>query len=330
MSLKIGVLGCSRVAEKYFFPYILKSKKAKVDFIASRSISKAEDWSRKYACKNFGTYEDLINADLDLIYISLPISMHEEWSIKAANSGKHILCEKSSTISLDSAKNMLNTCKQNNVRILEALAFRFHPQHKKIQKLIQNEIKEIQNFYGIFGFPPPPKNDIRWNNSLGGGVLNDVSCYPACASRLIFETEPLSVSSNIEFDKNSGVDKSVNALISYPAEKIAFISSGFHNYYQSKYSVWGSEGRITTKRAYSVLPNYETSIYLDKNDEITEIKIPPVDQFGLMFDHLCDTIEKNDINKFNFENDLLNQAKLMEALRISNIEKRTVYLSEFS
>ena len=120
MTLKIGVLGCSRVAEKQFFPYIQKSINADVNFIASRSISKAEEWSKKYNYKNFGTYEDAINADLDAIYISLPISMHEEWCIKSAQSGKHILCEKSSTDSLDSAKRILKACNENNVRILEA------------------------------------------------------------------------------------------------------------------------------------------------------------------------------------------------------------------
>ena len=107
MTLKIGVLGCSRVAEKYFFPHIVSSETAELNFIASRSLSKAEEWSKKYDCKNFGSYDDAINADLDLIYISLPISMHEEWSIKAAESGKHVLCEKSSTDSFDSAKKIL-------------------------------------------------------------------------------------------------------------------------------------------------------------------------------------------------------------------------------
>ena len=330
MTLKIGVLGCSRVAEKYFFPYMEKSTDAEIGFIASRSISKAEEWSKKYNCKNFGTYEDAINADLDAIYISLPISLHEEWCIKSAESGKHILCEKSSTDSFDSAKKIIKSCKDNNVRILEALAFRFPPQHEKIKNLILNELKEIQNFYGIFGFSPPPDNDIRWNKTLGGGVLNDVSCYPICASRLVFQKEPICVSSNLVFDKKFSVDKSANASIIFPNDKSAFFSSGFNNYYQSKYSVWGSDAKITTERAYSVARDYETSIFLHKNDEISEIKIPPVDQFGLMFETFCKTIENKISNPYNFENDLLNQAKLMEAIRISNKEKRIVYLSEFN
>ena len=322
MTLKIGVLGCSRVAEKYFFPHLASSENTELSFIASRSLSKAEEWSKKYNCKNFGNYDDAINADLDLLYISLPISMHEEWSIKAAESGKHILCEKSSTDSFDSAKKILKSCKSNNVRILEAFAFRFHPQHKQIKKLINEELGDIQNFYGIFGFPPPPKNDIRWKKELGGGVLNDVTCYPICASRIIFQSEPISVLTNLEFDKEFQVDKSADVFLNYKDGKTAFVSSGFNNYYQSKYDVWGSNAKISTKRAYSVPQTYETSIYLHKDDKIFETLIPPVNQFGLMFDTFCSVVT-NEIH-------LSDQAKLMESIRISNREKRLVFLSDLN
>ena len=330
MTLKIGVLGCSRVAEKYFFPHLASSETAELSFIASRSLSKAEEWSKKYDCKNFGNYDDAINADLDLLYISLPISMHEEWSIKAAESGKHILCEKSSTDSFDSAKKILKSCKSNNVRILEAFAFRFHPQHKQIKNLINEELGDIQNFYGIFGFPPPPENDIRWKKELGGGVLNDVTCYPICASRIIFQSEPISVLTNLEFDKEFQVDKSADVFLNYKDGKTAFVSSGFNNYYQSKYDVWGSNAKISTKRAYSVPQTYETSIYLHKDDKIFETLIPPVNQFGLMFDTFCSVVTNEIQNPYDFEKDLSDQAKLMESIRISNREKRLVFLSDLN
>ena len=254
--------------------------------------------------------------------------MHEEWCIKAAESGKHVLCEKSATDSFDSAKKILKSCKNNNVRILEALAFRFHPQHKQIQNLINEELGGIQNFYGIFGFPPPPKNNIRWRKELGGGVLNDVTCYPICASRIIFQSEPVSVLAHLEFDKESQVDKSADVLLKYKDAKIAFVSSGFNNYYQSKYDVWGSNAKISTKRAYAVPQNYETSIYLHKDDQIFETVIPPVDQFGLMFDAFCSVITNKTQSPYDFEKDLLEQAKLMESVRISNREKRLVFLSD--
>ena len=255
--------------------------------------------------------------------------MHEEWCIKSAKSGKHILCEKSSTTSYESAKKILNVCKENNVRILEAFAFRFHPQHKLIKNLIDDELGEINNFYGIFGFSSPDEHDIRWQKELGGGVLNDVTCYPICASRIIFNSEPLSVLAYFEYEEKFGVEKHANALIKYSNQKTAFISSGYDNYYQSKYSIWGSDAKISTKRAYSVPQDYNASIFLHKNDEIIETTVLPADQFGIMCDIFCNVITKKITNPFDFEQDLLNQARLMESIRISQQENRVVLLSEF-
>ena len=328
MVLKIGAIGCSDVAKRQFFPAINSSQLANVEYIGSRSLKKAEEWAKKYGCSKFGTYDDVIDSNIDAVYISLPIGLHEEWTLKAAKAGKHVLCEKSSTTSYESAKKMVKTCKENNIRILEGFAFRFHPQHKQIRELICREIGELHNFYGIYGFPLPLEDNIRWKKELGGGVLNDVSCYPIYASRLVFQSEPISVLSHLEFDKKFDVDKSADVILKYPNEKTAFVSSSFNNYYQSKYSVWGSKARISTKRAYAVPRDYKTSVYLDKNDKISETIIPPVDQFAIMFDIFCNVLTNNIKNPYDFENDLLEQAKLMESIRISSHEKRLVPLSE--
>ena len=328
--IQIGVLGCSRVAKKYFFPYTSSSELADVGFIGSRSLEKAQEYANDYSVAEYGNYDDIINSDVDMIYISLPISMHEEWSIKAAKAGKHVLCEKSSTCSYGSAKKILDVCKENNVRILEAFAFRFHPQHKIIKNLMRDLLGEINNFYGIFGFPPPPEGDIRWKKELGGGVLNDVTCYPICASRMIFDSEPTSVLAYFNYDKKFAVENHANALIKYSNQRTAFVSSGYDNYYQSKYSIWGSKAKISTKRAYAVPQDYKTSIFLHKNDKIIETTVNPADQFGIMCDIFCDVITKKIINPYDFEKDLLNQARLMDAVRVSEMEERVVLLSEIN
>ena len=152
MSLKVGLIGCSNTSLKNFIPFISSSYFAKLKFIASRSSTKAKDWAKKFDCELFGNYDEVIESNVDMIYMPLPIALHEEWVIKAARSGKHILCEKSSTTSYESAKKIINVCKENDVRILEGFSFRFHPQHKHIQDLIKNEIGEVQNFFGSFGF----------------------------------------------------------------------------------------------------------------------------------------------------------------------------------
>jgi predicted dehydrogenase len=103
--IKFGIIGCSRIAKQSVVPAIIKSEFAEIEIIGSRSLDKAKTFSNEFNSKKFGTYEDVILDDsVDAIYISTPIGTHEDWAIKAASAGKHILCEKSSTTSFESAK----------------------------------------------------------------------------------------------------------------------------------------------------------------------------------------------------------------------------------
>ena len=223
---------------------------------------------------------------------------------------------------------MVESSKENNVRLLEAFSFRFHPQHNLVLDYIKkDELGKLFNFYGIYGFPAPPLDNIRWKKKLGGGVLNDVTCYPVCASRIIFQSEPLSVMANFENDVSQSVDIKTSVFLSYPNNKTAFVAGGFYNYYQSYYSIWGSKGKITTKRAYAVPRDYVTSIYLHQNDKINELITPVVDQFKLMIEKFCDVILGN-TSLFNFEDDLLKQAKVLEAIRYSARKNKLIHLDE--
>jgi predicted dehydrogenase len=329
LSLKFGVVGCSKVAERYFFSAVKSSRHIELGTIGSRSLEKAEKWAKRFNCENFGDYYAVLKSDVDAVYISLPISLHEEWVIKAAEHGKHVLCEKSSTTSYESAKRMVKACKENNVRLLEGFSFRFHPQHNLVLEFIKNgRLGELFNFYGIYGFSPPPQENIRWKKELGGGVLNDVTCYPVCASRIIFQSEPISVIAHFEYDTVHDVDIGNSVFMIYPDNKTAFAAGGFHNYYQSSYSIWGSNGRITMKRSYAVPTNHVTSVYCHQDDKINETKFSSIDQFQNMLEKFCNVILKKNSSDFSFEEELLSQAKVMESIRRSSKEKRLVYLDE--
>ena len=282
-------------------------------------------------------YDDIISDDnVDAVYISTPIGLHDEWAIKAANSGKHILCEKSSTTNFVSAKKMVDTAIKNNVRLLEGFMFRFHPQHSKVKKLIdEGKIGTLTAFHGSFGFPEFSSDDIRYDGKLGGGFLNDAGCYPICASRIIFNEEPIGVSSNLSFDEKFGVDVSGTSSILYKNDKQATITYGHGRYYQAKYDVWGSEGILSLERAYSLPSNFETKISLQYNTEnswagrqIEIFKQKPNNHFLEMINSFCNEINGENKPIFNFENDLLEQAKIMEAHRISSKERRFVGLDE--
>jgi predicted dehydrogenase len=337
--LKFGIIGCSRIARKSVIPAILQSEFAELEIIGSRTIEKSKEFSTEFNCKKNGTYDDVISDDsINAVYISTPIGTHAELAMKAASAGKHVYCEKSATDSFTSAKEMVECSKNNNVRIMEGFMFRFHPQHQKVQELINNnKIGDLDSFYGSFGFPSFPEGDIRYNKELGGGFLNDSGCYPICASRMIFDQEPLSVFSHNSIDSKTGVDVKGTSILTYKNNKTANITYANGNYYQAKYEVWGSEGVISLDRAYSVPSDFITKINLQHNIENTWegrkneiIKIEPTDHFLKMINIFCMEINGNSKLSLNFEKELLNQAKVMEAHRLSNISHKEKYLDDIS
>jgi len=328
--LKFGIIGCSRIAKRSVIPAIIKSEFAELEIIGSRSTNKAKEFASEFNCEKFGTYEDVISDDsIDAVYISTPIGTHAEWSKKATSAGKHVYVEKSSAANLTQAREMVESAKANNVRLMEGFMFRFHPQHQKVKELIKDgKIGEIKSFNGVFGFPAFPEGDIRYASpGTGGGFLLDSGCYPICASRMIFEEEPVGVFFNRKSIPKTGPDVEGQAILFYKNHKTATISYANGNYYQAKYEVWGTDGVISLDRAYSVPPDFTTKVTLQYNTENnwegrrTEIfEIPPNDHFLEMLDTFCLEVTGTKKASFNFEQELLDQAKTMEATVRSNLE----------
>jgi len=331
--LKFGIIGCSRIAKRSVIPAIIKSEFAELEIIGSRSTDKAKEFASKFNCEKFGSYEDVISDDsVDVVYISTPIGTHAELSKKATKAGKHVYVEKSSAKNLGHAEEMVQSAKENNVRIMEGFMFRFHPQHQKVKELIkEGKIGEVKSFNGIFGFPAFPEGDIRYEHiARGGGFLNDSGCYPICASRMIFNEEPIGVFSNKKFINNDKghTDVQGSLILFYENDKTATISYSNGSYYQAKYEVWGTDGVISLDRAYSVPPDFTTKVTLQYNTENnwegrrTEIfEIEPKDHFLEMIDTFCMEITGIKKAPFNLEQELLNQAYVMHAAGGNNNDK---------
>lgn len=329
--LSVGILGCSRVAVKNMLPAIKDSGFAELAMVGSRTPEKAKLVAEQFGCSSWGSYESVIaDKHVDAIYISLPNAMHEEWAIKAANAGKHVLCEKPAAVSYSAAKNMVEAAKKNKVRILEGFMFRYHPQHAKVKELIMGGVSgDCLRFEGIFGYPTPKIENIRMKQELGGGSFYDAMPYPVYASRMIFGEEPESVFCKLQIDRGTGIDVRSDIFMSYPGGKTAFMSSIFGSYFQSKYSILGSKALIRAERAYAIPRDMGTRIFLDADDATHDFNIEPADHFRLMLDDFCEEILSG-IVRTNFEEDLLAQARVMEAAGLSHKEMRVVRISEIN
>ena len=328
--IRIGIIGCSTIAKSSMIPAILKSANCELAFVGSRSDDKAKKIAQEFGCKKYGSYENVLEDDsIDAVYISTPVGTHEEWVIKSAQTGKHVLCEKSSTISFDSAKKMIRVCEENNVRLMEGFMFRFHPSHGKVKEIINNgAIGKIFSFSSRYGFPPVSKDNIRYDKSLGGGILNDAGCYPINASRMIFESEPEGILCSFIMDREKQVDTKAAIFMDFNGGRYSQSAVGYDLFYQSVYSLWGSEGTLNLTRAYNVPPDMHVTLDVSANNFQEKIFIDTADHFQLMINSFCDEIQKESSSQHNFEDDLLNQARVMEAARISNNKKRYVRIDE--
>lgn len=329
--LKFGIIGCSRIAKSSVIPAIIKSDFSTLTNIGSRSLEKAKEYADFFNCKKYGSYEDILkDNEIDIVYISLPVGLHKEWTIKSLNAGKHVLCEKSAAESLESVQKMVKAAQENKKRVLEGLMFRFHPSHKIIKEKIKtNEIGNIFLFHGSYGFPSISKDDIRYQKKLGGGILNDAACYPICASRILFGMEPESVFAKVIFDEISGVDEKIAIDLIYSNKKIARIESGYNLEYKNEYDLWGDGGKILLHRSYNIPEDMDAKISIVKNNETKIIKVNPENHFKLMIEHFCQVITKGKDLEFNFEEEMIKQAKILEAIRVSFTENRIISLKEF-
>lgn len=330
LRVRFGVLGISRVALKGMLPAMRDSEFAELMMIGSRDPEKARKIAKQFGAREWGAYEDVLqNNNIDAVYISFPNALHEEWSIKALQAGKHVICEKPAAISYAAGKRMVEAAKKNNRRILEGLMFRYHPQHARVRELIKNgTLGDLLKFEGCFAYAVPDRASNAMNKELGGGSFHDQACYPVSASRMIFKEEPESVLCFMEFDETSDVDIGVSILLHYPRGKVAFASAYFGSYYQSTYSVLGTKSHVRMGRAYAVSHDMEVKIFLDQNDRVEEITIPPADHFRIMLDEFCKEIVRGDTGSRRYEDDLLAEARVFEAARISAFEKRVVKISE--
>jgi len=326
MKLRIGILGCANVARKSAIPALKNLPNIELVGIASRDLLKANQWVKEFGINNAYSYDDLVESDeIDAIYVPLPIGLHEKWVIKAAENGKHVICEKSISDNFNSVKKIVEVCKTNEVVLFENFMCDYHTQHVKVKELI-SEIGETSVFNGFFGFPPLDKKNFRYDSELGGGSLNDAGAYTVFMVRKFFG-EPLTATCSLVLD--GGVDIKGSAMLDFKDGKIGLLSFGFNNVYQNNYIIWGSKGLIKVNRAYSIPGNLKPDIDLLKNDGVKEsvskVDVSAVNQFELIFTDFCDTIF--DKKKVDYDR-IINQARVLEAMRISAKENRKVLISE--
>ena len=289
--VKWGVLGVASIATRKVIPGMQKGAWSEVAAIASRDARKAEDAAHKLGIeKAYGSYEALLaDPEIEAIYNPLPNHLHVPWSIKAAEAGKHVLCEKPLSLTVAEAKTLLAARDRCGVKIGEAFMVKTHPQWLRVYDLIRHGvIGELRAIVGVFSYFNRDAKNVRNVAGLGGGGLMDIGCYPILASRWMFGAEPLRVWGIAEQDPEFGVDRLTSAMMEFPSGQAVFTCSTQMVPYQ-RMQFLGTKGRIEIEIPFNAPPDRPTRIFIDDGRDVfgggirTET-IPVCDQYTLQGD----------------------------------------------
>jgi predicted dehydrogenase len=247
--LRLGILGGANIA-KQFTRDVKPSENVQVVAVASRSEENAKAFAQANGIGAwFGSYEAMLQSpDIEAIYLPLPNSLHAEWAIKAAEHGKHILCEKPLALNRDEAARMFDAAERHGVMLLEAFPYYFQPQTAAMMALLgEGAIGDVRSIQASFGFTVPnPGANIRMKPELGGGALLDAGSYPLSLIRLVMGRAPQSVHASANW-ADTHVDIALMATLLYADGRRAQLSCAMDGANHRMATIVGSQGTIDTE-----------------------------------------------------------------------------------
>ena len=299
--LRWGVLSTAKIGRTAVIPAIQRSEHGTVVAIASRDGETAEAVANDLGIPQaFSSYEALLAADdIDAVYIPLPNHLHAEWTMKAADAGKHVLCEKPLTLDADEAQRVVAHCAAAGVVLREAFMYRFHPQWLRTKQLVDDgrigELRAVQAWFSYFN---DDAANIRNIAEFGGGALMDIGCYPISVARWLFGAEPDDVQAIAHHDPTSGVDVQTSAMMRFGMAHATFTVSTRSEPYQRVHVV-GSAGRIEVEIPFNAPNDRPTRIFVTSGGQpptapATEIEeFDTVDQYTLQADAFAMAIRED-------------------------------------
>lgn len=292
--IRWGVLSTAKIARTQLIPAMFRADKAEVTAIASRGSKVHKVASELNIPKAYESYDELINdPEIDAIYIPLPNHLHKEWVFKAAEHGKHILCEKPVSLNVEEAIEMVAFCREKNVKFMEAFMYQFHPQHERVREIISSgEIGEVKLIKSSHSFYLENRaGNIRVNKEMGGGSVYDIGCYSIHAIRHVLQTEPVEVHVYAEMDKQYGVDTSAFGYLKLENGVNAIFDCSFDMFGRNEYEVVGTKGTILVPYAFRPDVNGGVGHVIVKNSSgITRDEKIDGDIYRLEVEHFSQSI----------------------------------------
>jgi predicted dehydrogenase len=317
-----GVLGVAEIGIKKVIPAMQRGEWCDVAAIASRDLKKAQRAATQLGIRKvYGSYEELLaDSEVEAIYNPLPNHLHVPWSIKAAEAGKHVLCEKPISLTVEEAISLLKVRDRTGVKIEEAFMVRTHPQWRAAVELIQTgKIGKVRSVAGCFSYDNQDPQNIRNIREYGGGGMMDIGCYLIFTSRFIFGEEPTKVFGVIEEDPKMRTDVLSSGVLHFPSGHSVFTCSTQLVPYQ-KVQIFGTKGRIEIEIPFNAPPDRPCRIYVDdgadpsgRSAEVIEFET--ADQYTIQGDLFSKSIREGTELPVPLEGSIRNMAVIEAVFR---------------
>jgi predicted dehydrogenase len=309
--VKLGILSTANINRKVI-PGAKESPEVELVAVASRSQDAADAYAREWAIPTaHGSYEALLeDPNVDALYISLPNGLHVEWSVRALEAGKHVLCEKPLDRRPEEVERAFDAADRAGRILMEAFMYRHHPQTKRLKQLVdEGAIGELRLIRSAFSYPLTDMENVRARPELDGGGLMDVGCYCVSGSRLL-AGEPESVSGRQVLGP-TGVDVRFVGTLVFPGDVLAAIDCGLDLPDRGgPLEAVGSEGTLRVESPWHCL---DPGIELVRADGVERIAVEDVDEYRLELENLARAI-RGEEQPLLGRADALGQARTIEAL----------------
>lgn len=286
-----GVIGPGFIATRAVIPAIQQLPNAQVLAVASSNRARAQSIATQFAIeRSYDDYDQLLaDPDINAIYIALPNHLHHNWTIRAAQAGKHVLCEKPLAMTAAECDEMIAACQQAHVFLMEAVMYRFHPRMQYLKHLLTSgTCGEIRFVHSAFSFPFDSPGNYRNYSQFGGGALLDVGSYCINAARWLVGYEPLAIQ-GISYSHN-GVDLSTTAILRFKDDVLAHIQCSFAAAEHQVIEVVGSVAAVMAPLAFTAWCDDATLLLIQQGSSFEQKEFAPADPYQAMVAHFTECV----------------------------------------
>jgi predicted dehydrogenase len=324
-----GILSTANIGIKRVIPAILSGRRGVIAAVASRDPERAREVAARFGiARSYGSYEALLDdPQIEAIYNPLPNHLHVEWTVKALEMGKHVLCEKPIALNALEAQSIVAARDRSGKHVIEAFMVRFHPQWHRVRSIVRDgRIGKVRALQSAFTFPVASPDNVRNRLEYGGGALYDVGCYPIVTARYLLGTEPERVIALVDRDPALAVDRVTSALVGFPGGEQLLFTSALQLALYQRVVVLGTQGRIeisvpfTPPKEHACRIVIDSGASLDGSSAVVE-DFAPVDQYQLQCDLAAAAFLGDSTQEFPIEDAIANM-RVIDALYRSAISGR--------